>query len=73
MIGGLNGAVGQLANELGINKLQFFEWKNAILSHIHFQIYKYKNKFQYEICKPILVVPLEEALKTPTWLCNCPN
>ena len=49
----MNGVVEQLSSTLGINKLQFSEWKNAILSHIDFQINKYKNKFQQQKCKPI--------------------
>ena len=40
IIDGMHGAVEQLSNKLGINKLQFSEWKNAILSHIDFQINK---------------------------------
>ena len=48
----MNGVVEQLSSTLGINKLQFSEWKNAILSHIDFQINKYKNKFQQQKCKP---------------------
>ena len=42
-----NRAVEHLSNKLGINKLQFSEKKNTILSHINFQTNKYNNKFQY--------------------------
>ena len=48
IIDGMNGVVEQLHNKLDINKLQFSECKNAILSHIDFQISKCKNKFQYQ-------------------------
>ena len=36
----INEAVEQLSNKLGVNKLQFSEWENAILNHIDFQISK---------------------------------
>ena len=50
----MNGAVEQLSNKLGINKLQVFEWKNAILSHINFQINKCMVNFEQQKCKSIL-------------------
>ena len=39
IIDGMNGAAERLSNELSINKIQFSEWKNAILSHTDFQIH----------------------------------
>ena len=33
----MNGAVAKLSNKIGITKLQFPKWKNAILSHIDFK------------------------------------
>ena len=50
----MNGTVEQLSNKLCINKPQFSEWKNAVLSNINFQINKYNNNFQHQKCKPIL-------------------
>lgn len=51
---GMNGAIKGLSNKFGINKLQFFEWKNTVLSHINFQINNYKNKLQHKKYKPFL-------------------
>ena len=39
----MSGAVDQLSNKLGINKLQFSEKKNTILSYMDFQISKNKG------------------------------
>ena len=41
-----NRAVEQLSNKLVINKLQFPEKKNTILSYIDFQIRKCNKKFE---------------------------
>ena len=50
-------------SKLGINELQFSEWKNAILENIDFQINKYKNKFKHK-CKPVLNnITVKEALE----------
>ena len=50
----MTGAVEQLSDKLGINKLKFSESKNAIRSYSDFQINKYKNNFQHQKCKPTL-------------------
>ena len=54
IINGINGAVEQVYNKRGIKELQFSQWKSVILSHIDFQINKYKNNFQHQKCKLIL-------------------
>ena len=46
----MNGNVEQLSNKLDINKLQFSEWKDAILSHID----KRKVNFEHQKSKSIL-------------------
>ena len=42
-----NRAVEHLSNKLGINKLQFSEKKNTILSYMDFQISKCNKKFKH--------------------------
>ena len=42
-----NRAVEHLSNKLGINKLQFSEKKNTILSYMDFQISKCNKKFEH--------------------------
>ena len=60
----MNVAIKQLFIELGINKLQFAQYKNAILSHLNLQINKCKNKFQHPKYKSILNnTSVKEALE----------
>ena len=54
IIYGMSGAVALLCNKRGINKLQFSEWENAILSNVNFQINNYKFNFQHQKCKSVL-------------------
>ena len=50
----MRGAIEQLSYKLSINKLQFSQWKNAILSQFNLHINKYKSKFQHSKYKSIL-------------------
>lgn len=50
----MNGPAEQFPNKLDINKSQFSGGKSEILSHIDFQINKYKNNFQHPKCESIL-------------------
>ena len=64
IIDGLNETVEHLSNKYGLNKVQFSEWKNEILTCIDYQINKYKRKVNHQKPKSILNdITVKEALE----------